>query len=181
MMRSVNASPALFIVAVLGAVLMAMSCDAASKGTPEREKAKAVTPEMKTQPTPEDRAEKDTWDRSRQCAEQAERFVKRLIEEGRGGPFKVMGWFNHYSPKFQKCYVRVSYYNALAKSDKEQPLLPFGLYDAFENREIAFCSGTPSPLCQFLGDDGSEIPGDCAGCQRFVNERIGGFEARRAP
>jgi hypothetical protein len=170
--RRVPILPLPYMAAALGMALALAFCRGEPRGSSQPAERLAVTRGKTASAESEGRLESDSWTRSRQCAEQAEQIVKRLTQEQRGGPLKIMGWFNHYSPKFQRCFVRVSYFNSLAKSDKEQPLLPFSLFDAFDNREIAFCSSTPSPLCQFLGDDGSEIPGDCIGCQRFVKERI---------
>jgi hypothetical protein len=53
----------------------------------------------------------DTWERSRQCATDADRLASRLQRENafyKDSP-RVYGWSNHYNRKEGRCYVKVDY------------------------------------------------------------------------
>lgn len=75
----------------------------------------------------------DTWERSKECAAQAEKimadpnlFIKRPDD-----------WRNHYSRKYDKCLVLI-HFSTLSKDEKAFPtVFATTLYDAFERSELA--------------------------------------------
>ena len=170
--RRVPSLPLPSMAAALGMALAVGSCGGGSKAPPPAER-QAVVSGQKTPAKPEDRPESDSWTRSRQCAEQAERVAKR--EEQSSDTFIViMGWSNHYSPKFQRCFVQVTYLNKDAKANPKLKLIMHSLFDAFENREIASYTDASTPdaagACAVL--EGVESMFDCAAARRFVKERM---------
>lgn len=117
----------------------------------------------------------DTWERSLACSNQAERLMKRLESQVEDDPFlRIWGWQNHYSPTFRRCFVRVTYYNGMARTEKTLPMNYAVLVDAVENRELATCAslmpGQDESHCGV--HDGSVRPGDCVACDKFISERM---------
>jgi hypothetical protein len=96
----------------------------------------------------------DTWERSRECAEQAERTVAEM--NGRAtaaGGSAFTEWSNHYSPKYARCFVR-----ALGSGGTEITLI-----DAFERSVLAVSNmGT----CRIDGGDA-----DCSQVEQFIADR----------
>jgi hypothetical protein len=111
------------------------------------------------------------------CAEQTDRFAKRAgwIEGHREGDVTVLGWRNHYSPKYEKCYVLVSYENHAATKDGSIPLLYDELYDAFEGRLASMCADarnqSPTAFCTIQEADDTQ-PGNCHACQLFSKDHM---------
>ena len=48
----------------------------------------------------------DTWDRSRQCADQAAKLASEIKADS--GPGMIIGWDNHYNPKYRRCFLAMS-------------------------------------------------------------------------
>jgi hypothetical protein len=100
-----------------------------------------------------DAPQADTWERSRECADQAERTVaemnRRAIAAG-GSAFTE--WSNHYSPKYARCFVR-----ALATATEVT------LIDAFERSVLAVSS---VGACRIDGNDA-----DCSEVEQFIADR----------
>jgi hypothetical protein len=74
----------------------------------------------------------EAWKRMTECSAQAERLAVK--EEWGQKNSQVLGWQNHYSPTFERCYVLI----------QKQSTLPSGgtymeLYDAFETRFLIMC------------------------------------------
>jgi hypothetical protein len=114
----------------------------------------------------------DVWERSRQCAEQAEKVVKR--EQARLGPEEsVLVWENHYSTKFERCYVRVTYlFRGPVVKAGIGPSQLDTLSDAFENRIVAeFAQGVKedSSFCRIK--DGSDDQ-SCRAAKAYIEERM---------
>lgn len=125
---------------------------------------------MTTKPSAEPAA--NVWERSRQCAEQAEKVVKR--EQARLGPdSSVYDSENHYSAKFERCYVRITYLFRHPNRAAGIPLFRDELSDAFENRILAsFAEGvsnTDSSFCRVK--DGSDDQ-TCRAARAFIDERM---------
>ncbi len=117
----------------------------------------------------------NSWDRTRQCADQVERMTsrERWSEGGRQPGVRAFDWSNHYSQEFQRCFVKVSYFNDEAKTDKNQPLIVYILYDAFENRGLATCTdATNAGRENFCSTSDDADAGKCAACRQFVIERM---------
>jgi hypothetical protein len=53
-----------------------------------------------------------------------------------------MGWTNHYSPKYDRCYVLVSYLHKGGKAKPPgEPITYNELWDAFERKLLSTCAG----------------------------------------
>lgn len=121
---------------------------------------------------PEEPAKTDDWQRMKECAQQAERMVKRFEwVEGKDG---LTGWENHYSPKFGRCFVAASFTNDAAKKDRELPVLYDQLFDAFEGRLLAICTDAIVPKANFFCtvQDEAGPKFDCGGCRQYVQARM---------
>jgi hypothetical protein len=95
----------------------------------------------------------ESWDRMRQCAAQADVVAKRSDwAEGRHTKdLTTLSWSNHYSPKYQRCYIEVTY--ILHRSDRNH--IGYELWDAFEGNVVANCSDAFPQLandCDFVKD-----------------------------
>jgi hypothetical protein len=123
------------------------------------------------------------WQRMKDCAEQTARIATR---EGWARVTKwgetLMSSENHYSPKYEKCYVRVNYMRAF--EDGSTPIFYSHLWDAFEALKIADCTPTQrgpastdmanpgvSAFCSIHESD-PDSHFSCAGCQQFVKDRM---------
>jgi hypothetical protein len=100
----------------------------------------AQTPAKKTSPA---QIKPDTWQKSKECAAQAEKLMayrdSRRIETGVGGA--ALDWLNHYSPKYNRCFVSANYSVGTTL-----------LLDAFERSEVAFSDIKASDeLCSVEG------------------------------
>jgi hypothetical protein len=74
-------------------------------------------------------ARPDTWQRSKECAAQAEKIVAEWPQRTGTTP---ADWHNHYSPKYDNCFVTI-YFSQLAKDEKTFPsIFSTVLFDAFE-------------------------------------------------
>jgi hypothetical protein len=157
-----------YLVTAFGLALAATCC----REVPDRSSQSEVKQATAT-PRPED----DSWARSRECAEQADRMIKRngLNEGQRSNSQLVTEWSNHYSPKFHRCFVLVSFLNEDTKSNRELPLITRSLFDAFENREIASYTDSRTSLapgaCSIL-ENGAKSLFNCAAAERFIMERM---------
>jgi hypothetical protein len=104
-----------------------------------------------------------------ECSAQAEHLASNSgwKDSLPGDVSAVLGWQNHYSPKYGRCYVLVEY---SAKSPK--PVIYSEFFDAFETRLLAMCSRSlDSELHCGLTVEPTH-PGDCAACQQFIDERM---------
>jgi hypothetical protein len=107
------------------------------------------------------RTEALIWQRDKDCALQAERVAARLeLEETRYKSTWILNWDNHYSAKYQRCFMRVRYTGG---SD--------ALYDVFENSQVASCSNArDAPFCDIKEDQ--QRRGDCKACFAYIEERM---------
>jgi hypothetical protein len=123
-------------------------------------------------------ANTERWDRGRQCAEQAEKVVKRVEAVGREAKDQELSrWTNHYSVKFERCYVQV----ILSVQPSQKMVTPESaeaLLDAFENRVVAARptkeATSPDVRARYcLIDDGTtNSKGDCAAARAYIDERM---------
>ncbi len=122
----------------------------------------------------------NNWQRMKECAEQTEKMAIRAgWKDGqRTGDFTNLGWDNHYSPKYERCYIRVTYMRD-AVLEEVRDLLPLfydELYDAFEGKLIATCTDTPAPkgeaslFCRIEHDESTW--GKCQRVRQFIKDRM---------
>lgn len=145
--------------------------------TPAPENA-GLQPALAQTRAPVEISSSTSWDRMRQCSEQVDHVASREgWLQGRAPGGRVSEWSNHYSQRFQRCYVQLEYVNDAAKTDKDLPPLTYSLFDPFENRNVAICTDilTKSQAANFCaiteGAEGREI-GNCSACRDFVRERM---------
>jgi hypothetical protein len=102
----------------------------------------AQTPTKKISPA---QPKSDTWQRSKECAAQAEKAVEernsRSVAYGGHGSDS---WTNHYSPKYNRCFVKVEYFADQTYAVKGGPLFYTFLEDAFERTNVAESADGPS-------------------------------------
>jgi len=101
---------------------------------------KKATPPAKAAPS----AKPDTWERSKECAAQAEKTVAGWSQRAGSPP---TDWNNHYSPKYDKCFVSISSVQ-ISKDEKSFPTMyTTALFNAFER------SPALANYCTILGHD----------------------------
>jgi hypothetical protein len=125
----------------------------------------------------QEQPKKDGWQRMKDCADLSDLMTKRMgwVEGAHTDDHTVQGWVNHYSPKYERCYVQVGYLNRLAKKDKSLPLLYEELWDAFENRLVAVCTTSSAAKSEdfcLIPDAKSESDIGCQACRQFVDDRM---------
>src|ERR1700734_3168782 len=80
----------------------------------------AQTPTKKTSPA---QPKSDTWERSKECAAQAEKAVaERNSRSVAFGGHGADSWSNHYSPKYNRCFVKVDYFADVKNGIKGGPM-----------------------------------------------------------
>jgi hypothetical protein len=161
-------------------VIIAISVIASSCQPKAAVEASTVTkPEIKTPPpdiaAPQTTQRDDGWQRMKECAERTDRAAKQAgwIEGQRTGNITVMGWQNHYSPKYGKCYLQVNYLNQRAETNPNVPSIDYELYDAFEEKLLSSCTdeiGKATAYCTINNDAGPHF--DCNACRHFVKDRM---------
>jgi hypothetical protein len=114
----------------------------------------------------------DNWQRMKECADQVARVTKRQgLSPGREG---VMGIENHYSPTYERCYVRLNLFNSAVKTNKRVPAVYYELWDAFEERLLAMCTDALVPdkeiFCTIQEEDRGFV--GCAVCGAYVKDRM---------
>jgi hypothetical protein len=113
-------------------------------------------------------AKPDTWQKSKECAAQAEKVMaereRRMSAKGSLGD---MDWENHYSPKYNKCFISATYFNS--KGGKDLPAFTNTLVDAFERSTLAqsASAGQTDGFCKI--DDKAT---DCAQAEKFISEHM---------
>jgi len=114
----------------------------------------------------------DDWQRMKECAQQTERMAKQEgWVQGKDG---ILGWQNHYSPKYGRCFVSMSFMDESAKKDPDWPLLYDELIDAFEGRTLAMCTDAQVSKARFLCNvqDPAGPTGDCGACRQWIEDRM---------
>jgi hypothetical protein len=114
----------------------------------------------------------DTWERSKECAAQAEKVMRWLYSNDP----KVI-WQNHYSPKYDRCFLKTSReLDAKKVEEWTGTLSETDLYDAFERSMLAtFVTAVPaSPrfevFCEI--DDKEKIREDCEAATDFITKHM---------
>jgi len=115
----------------------------------------------------------DTWNHTVQCATRADQWAAAvgLVEGKRQGDVETLGRENHYSPQYERCYVRVSY---VRKGGKAAPGVPPNydeLWDAFERKLLATCAFAQSEDSGFCRIEGENVS-NCVACQGFISDRM---------
>jgi len=75
-------------------------------------------------------AKPDTWQKSKECAAQAEKLVAEWERDGLAKGFPKVIWTNHYSPKYNRCFIEAFFDPSTRVSS---------LIDAFERSTLASC------------------------------------------
>src|SRR5262249_13433567 len=129
-----------------------------------------------SQPTQVPQRSGDRWQRMKECAQQTDRMTKQAgwVAGKREGILTILGWQNHYSEKYERCYVQVNYANHAAEQNRDLAPVYDELFDAFEGKLLAICTDAKtaqSPVfCSIQDDDSPRF--DCGACRRFVKDRM---------
>ena len=128
--------------------------------------------------------------RIQECAAQAEQVVAdrnriSVAVDGHG----VYSWSNHYSPKYNRCFVKLDYVLDVKTGVKGGPSLITNLVDAFERTTVAVAAGGVSPKLFCRNEDNpaecernaalawesfceTDHPTDCATAKDFITEHM---------
>jgi hypothetical protein len=123
-----------------------------------------------TKKVPAAPAKSDNWQKSKECANQAEKVMadndRRASAMGLPGS---AGWTNHYSPKYDRCFVSAEYINKDGGVGKDGPMFSTSLIDAFERSFLATSAsvGPAEGFCQI-----DHKPVACAKAETFIADRM---------
>ena len=139
----------------IGAVLTLCSCQ------PQQPESSKSTP--KDSAVAQTVLKPDNYERMKDCAAQADRMAR---ESNWGNDKSILGWGNHYSPKYGRCYVQVSGMSQTGDLYDEE------LYDAFESKVLATYTihGENKIFCKITDDDSSS--GNCDDAKRFIDDHM---------
>lgn len=117
------------------------------------------------------------WDRSRQCAEQAERLFKWWETDGKGTPIEYVDWQNHYNREDRRCYVVLEEVNRNIRAGSGHPQNASRVFDAFDRRKIADYTFENIQTDQWLhcridGEKGSPDSNLCERVRRRVEDGL---------
>jgi hypothetical protein len=148
---------------------------------------KTPPPAASSEPTAEQKqahalkSSEHRWQRMKDCAEQADRAARRdKLYEGAPlfGGYHSTGYTNHYSPKYERCYVAVGYFSRAALTQtvrdgkKKEPMSLDHLYDAYEGKMVAQCSSAEEGAYTVCIIDGQPSTSDCALCNAFISDHM---------
>jgi hypothetical protein len=113
----------------------------------------------------------DMWQRSKECAMQSEKLMadddRRAVASGVG---IATHWENHYSPKYNRCFVSASYMtSAKDGGGKTVPMFQTQLSDAFE-RSVLANSAAVGPTNGFCHIEDRQA--DCDKVAIFISEHM---------
>ncbi len=112
----------------------------------------------------------DSWERMKECTEQVDRIAKEEgLVEGEGSSIAIiLSWQNHYSPKYERCYMQVTV--LYTEKNSKLSYVYNEVYDAFEKKRLSMCSDSDKGY--FCGIEDSGSPSDCNACRKFVKDRM---------
>jgi hypothetical protein len=146
------------------------SCESQTATNSKQESAKTDQQQEVAGTSPTD----TNWDRMTQCATRVDQWTASvgLVEGQRQGNVVTLGRENHYSPKYGRCYLLVSYLHKGGKAAPPgEPLNYNELWDAFERKLLATCAGTQFGTSGFCSIEGEGVF-ECAACKQFIDDRM---------
>lgn len=106
----------------------------------------------------------DTWQRQKDCLAIVQKTIENEFGSLKNDPgVKIMGWTNHYSPKYGHCYVQLSYV-----LHGENRISLENLMDPLENYRSLAESATGNWGCT-IGSDKV----DCKQAAAFIEDHMG--------
>jgi hypothetical protein len=120
---------------------------------------------------------KNHWLRMKECADQAERMAKRerwasgVTRLGSGtvdDDFILKNWINHYSEKYDRCYIEIFWTPTPKAADL--PNFYRQIYDAFEGNEVSSCAAPGPDGSGGVWCDGFEPA--CTACRSFEKDHM---------
>lgn len=110
----------------------------------------------------------DTWERSKECASQAE----KVMADHKDLPNTLTTWENHYSPKYKRCFLAVlDSYVLLDGHGKDFATYHWRLLDAFERSLVAMTAWDGPPLpADACTAEGESL--DCQKVRSFIQEHM---------
>jgi hypothetical protein len=154
------------------------------------------TPAKKETPPPVKKtappAAPDLWERSKECAAQAEKMIAAHDAEMVAllGAKHSDRWSNHYSPRYDRCFVESIYLPQAKDIVKGGPVTFTTLFDAFERSDLASTAVGLAPEIACRNEQNSEQcleiarniwksscridnqPTDCAKAKQFIAEHM---------
>ena len=184
-MMCINKSVVLRLL--LGLPLLIPSCEATREASIPQQQAAQSTAQSKgietaspshddTQKTGDVLSQEgnaSNWQHMKECAEQVDRIV--IKEHLASGSPTLVARENHYSPKYNRCYVRFSYPNSeAAAKNPELPSVYSELWDAFEEKLLSVCTDERvfrggRVFCTIQDKDNFM---NCDVCRQFVKDRM---------
>jgi hypothetical protein len=80
----------------------------------------------------------DTWQKSKECSAQAEKIMAERDQQSVArGSTPASTWSNHYSPKYNRCFIKAEYFLDAKSIVKGGPFGYAQLLDAFERSILA--------------------------------------------
>ena len=122
---------------------------------PQSEPKKAIPPPAKA----------DTWQKSKECAAQAEKVMAERTRALTISGSRDIEWSNHYSPKYNRCFLKIEWMQDDKVAVKGGPMFYMFLLDAFERTTLANSADGPpvEAVCRY--DDN---PKECEQRAAFV-------------
>jgi hypothetical protein len=115
----------------------------------------------KTVPT---QTKPDTWQKSKECAGQAEKVINDWDDAS-------VSWRNHYSPKYNRCFILVS--RQINVKDWIGTVIEDTFYDAFERSTLATSIVSPvPPQVATLCSTDEDAKADCKTAADFITEHM---------
>ena len=126
-------------------------------------------------PTIQEQPKKDNWQRMKECAEQAERMIRSqgIVVGKQKGDSTITGYEDHYSQKYERCFMTTSTINYAAGTPGNPTLVitTTDLYDAFEGKLLATsANATAWEDCYIEGIRGSIS--HCDEADAFIKDRM---------
>ena len=149
------------------------SCQLQTGANPKEKNAAADQRQEVSGASPAETGKGNNWNRMMQCATRADQWTASigLAEGQRKGNVETLGWENHYSPKYERCYLLVSYVSRGGKAEPPGDTISYKeLWDAFERKLLATCAAQigASGFCSIEGQKSF----DCAACRQFIDDRM---------
>lgn len=119
----------------------------------------------------------NNWGRTKQCAERADKMIKAggWNATNPADTLELFGYQNHYSPKYQRCYIELSIHQ---KNPTDAiPGQWVELYDAFESKNLATCvsefaTEQQKLMCSVDRPDSDSSRVSCSVCDAFINDHM---------
>jgi hypothetical protein len=116
----------------------------------------------------------DNWQRSKECAAQAEKLMTEWHNLTDAPPKDggiAPSWTDHYSPKYNRCFIK--YTHTINEGWTSSMVLEDMLIDAFERSTLAksFPLAAPAQIKLFCSTD-DDPKADCEKAKNFISDHM---------